>query len=172
MLDVPLWLSLWQHTAVLQVQILPCSPFQMKIPTYSARYFAPGSPMAGEIIYENQPPGNLYGQLPEGAYPVEPPSGVYRRNTLQRIEGGDPWEYNVFRTPSGRLLELFRTEEPLEMKIVIVVDADNTEVKVLSNVRDLSVTMLNASDPDPESTDAAEAKIFEQDLHEIDSINF
>ena len=50
-------------------------------------------PNGGGILYENQPNGNLVGNLPAGAR-AQNDSG-----TLNRKDGGDPFEYAIFIIP-------------------------------------------------------------------------
>lgn len=53
-------------------------------------------PNGGGLLYENQPNGNLVGDLPAGA------SAHNDAGTLTRKDGGDPFERAIFITPSGR----------------------------------------------------------------------
>lgn len=55
-------------------------------------------PAEGSIIYERRPSGNLIGELPAGARPL--PKGWC--GTLDRQDGGDPYEQALFTTPSGQ----------------------------------------------------------------------
>jgi len=51
----------------------------------------------GNIIYEKQPEGNLFGNLPLGTIPDYDNVG-----TLNRKDNGDAWEDAHFITSSGR----------------------------------------------------------------------
>lgn len=52
-----------------------------------------------KIIFEYRPQGNLIGELPLGARPL--PKGEC--GTLDRTDGGDPFEWALFTSPSGRV---------------------------------------------------------------------
>lgn len=69
--------------------------------TYSARII--DGPGKGEMIYRRRPNGNLVGELPLGAWPDS-----NQRSTLNRTDGGDPFERAFFHTPSGRTIEISR----------------------------------------------------------------
>jgi hypothetical protein len=57
------------------------------------------APMPEDILYEKKPNGNLIGELPAGALPL--PKGEC--GTLDRTDGGDPFEYALFVSPSGHI---------------------------------------------------------------------
>lgn len=68
-----------------------------KEPTYTA------TNNEGKIVYANRPNGNLIGELPLGAYINESDQG-----TLNRKDGGDPFEEAKFYLPSGRTVTIKR----------------------------------------------------------------
>lgn len=57
------------------------------------------APQPTDIIYERRPQGNLVGELPMGAWPL--PKGEC--GTLDRTDGGDPFEHALFTSASGRI---------------------------------------------------------------------
>lgn len=69
--------------------------------TYTARFV-----VSNEVIYANRRAGNLFGELPLG-------STVYRDGgSLNRKDGGDPWESALWVTPSGS--EIIVTRDAFE----------------------------------------------------------
>lgn len=58
----------------------------------------------GRVIYAGKPNGNLVGELPCGARPLA--HGAC--GTLDRKDGGDPYEAAVFGLPSGRTVTITR----------------------------------------------------------------
>lgn len=75
-----------------------------KAPLYRAwvRGFAGQiAPVPGRdiVVYEYRPHGNLIGELPLGARPM--PKGEC--GTMDRVDGGDPFEHALFTSPSGRV---------------------------------------------------------------------
>jgi hypothetical protein len=54
-------------------------------------------PSRSDIVYEHKPHGNLIGALPSGTWPQAGACG-----TLERKDGGDPFERAIFSSPSGR----------------------------------------------------------------------
>lgn len=69
----------------------------MSAATYTARWLD-----SQQVIYSGMPSGNLIGALPLGAWPC--PEGEC--GTMDRKDGGDPYEHAVFRVPSGRLITI------------------------------------------------------------------
>ena len=57
-----------------------------------------------QIFYEHKPRGNLVGELPLGSRPL--PRGEC--GSLDRTDGGDPFESALFVTPSGRTIMIER----------------------------------------------------------------
>ena len=134
----------------------------MNLPTYSAHY--KNSDGTTEPIYVGQARGNLIGQLPYGSFPVTD----HPATTLERSDGGDPFEYAHFMTsPGARRIVLSRDKQELPLEIVLAHDPVNGTFKVMSNCRNLPLTVLNVSNPDPDDTDAAEAKLAASRLHMI-----
>lgn len=64
---------------------------------YRAEYL-----VTSHLIYEHKYRGNLLGPLPYGTLPAEP------CGTLDRKDGGDPYERAIFQTPTGRLIVIER----------------------------------------------------------------
>lgn len=129
----------------------------MNLPTYTAKYAD-----TGQIIYTKQSRGNLVGELPAGTFPVAHPA-----STLERSDGGDPFEYAMFRTsPAARMVTITRDPEPAPLEVVVIYDEDG--VKVLSNCKTLPVIIRDLTDRDPENTDCAAARLDEERLHIID----
>lgn len=82
----------------------------LKTPTYRAwvrRIEGQVAPVEGldQIIYDRRPNGNLVGELPMGARPL--PKGEC--GTLDRTDGGDPFEHALFTSPSGRVYVVERS---------------------------------------------------------------
>ncbi len=75
-------------------------------PLYRAWYRHSGriTPMPEDVLYKRRSKGNLIGELPWGTNPM--PNGEC--GTLDRTDGGDPFEYAVFKTPSGRIVVVER----------------------------------------------------------------
>lgn len=141
----------------------------MTIPTYTASYLTATKP---EVIYTRQPAGNLIGRLPSGSYPVDDSDYSHRKSSLERTDGGDPFEHALFKTPSGRIIVIRReadTEFPL--RVVVGVDWDNGSVTVLSNWADCPVELLNLSERDPELSPLADWQKAQEALHEIDRLD-
>ena len=72
-------------------------------------------------VYRNRPNGNLIGELPFGARPM--PNGEC--GTLDRTDGGDPFECARFILPSGRIVVVARqagasTRLPVPHRIVVI----------------------------------------------------
>jgi hypothetical protein len=144
----------------------------MKIPTYSAYYLPPRQELRPHIIYIHQPAGNLIGRLPRGSYPVTQAENSFRTSTLERTDGGDPFDYALFRTPAGDPLVIQRdeaTEFPL--RVVVGVDWENGSVTVLSNWADCPVELLNLSERNPELSVTADWQKAKEDLQEIDRLD-
>lgn len=64
--------------------------------TYTAKY------TTGEVIYQNQKPGNLWGQLPLGAFPIKEYEGKISTLYIEGIE--DEWQEAFFKMPSGQVI--------------------------------------------------------------------
>lgn len=62
-------------------------------------------PGVDTVIYDRRPSGNLIGELPSGARPL--PLGEC--GTLDRTDGGDPFEHALFTSPSGRIYVVERS---------------------------------------------------------------
>ena len=60
----------------------------------------------GRIIYTRRPNGNLVGELPIGTMP----EAIGECGTLDRRDGGDPYERAIFVTGSGRRVIVMRME--------------------------------------------------------------
>jgi hypothetical protein len=63
------------------------------------------APQPSDIVYDGLPNGNLIGELPCGARPL--PKGEC--GTLDRTDGGDPFERALFTSPSGRIYVVERS---------------------------------------------------------------
>lgn len=77
-----------------------------KKPRYSA-YITTSAGDPVSVIYQDRPSGNLIGELPLGAHPK--PKGEC--GTLDRTDGGDPFERALFILPSGRHVEIRRVSD-------------------------------------------------------------
>jgi len=58
------------------------------------------------IIYEGKVNDGTLDQLPQGARPAYEDE----RNTLNRTDGGDPYEFALFRTTRGQLIVVQRLD--------------------------------------------------------------
>jgi len=133
----------------------------MKIQTYTATYIA-----TGQVIYKAQPKGNLIGELPSGSGPVSDPT-----STLERIDGGDPFEYALFESPSRRRIAIRADDAQLELEIVLCYDREGAgTLKVLSNCRTLPLVIYR-DDPDRELDERHLMRAAEDRLHLIDQID-
>lgn len=66
-------------------------------PTYTATL------SDGKTCYRSRPDGNLFGELPLGAFLLKGDDG-----TMSRTDGGDPWNGAKFHLPSGRTVTVRR----------------------------------------------------------------
>ena len=92
------WVLTDEHAAKLRADGYRVAPRTGR--TYRAWFKRDGvdAPENGDVVYERRQSGNLIGDLPAGTHPL--PRGEC--GTLDRRDGGDPYERALFATASGR----------------------------------------------------------------------